>query len=86
MEQISEPAIRVWRVLSWVAALGFLGLGTWWMFYLPTVGKGGIVLAVGATLMPLFWEKTGVVGKNDVDRDVISLARRRVSRHRQRAQ
>lgn len=63
MGGMSESTLRKWRILSWLAALGFLALGIWWMFCLPTVGKGGIVLAVGATLMPLFWEKIGAVAK-----------------------
>jgi hypothetical protein len=33
------------------------------MFRLPTVGKGGLFLAVGATLMPLFWDKVGIVAR-----------------------
>lgn len=63
MEQISGSELRKWRVLSWMVVVGLLGLGIWWMFSLPTVGKGGIFLAVGATLMPLFWEKIGAGGK-----------------------
>ena len=60
---IASASGRVWKVLSLVAVLGFLGLGIWWMFSLPMVGEGGIFLALDATLMPLFWEKIGVVGK-----------------------
>ena len=26
---------------------------------MPTVGKGGLLLAMGAVLLPLFWEKIG---------------------------
>lgn len=29
------------------------------MFRVPTVGKGGLLLAMGAVLLPLFWEKIG---------------------------
>jgi hypothetical protein len=46
-----------------VLVLGLLGVATWWLFHLPTVGKGGLFLAAGATLMPLFWEKVEVAGK-----------------------
>jgi len=63
MEPIAESELRTWRVLSWISVVGLLCLGIWWMFSLPTVGKGGIFLAVGATLMPLFWEKIGAAGK-----------------------
>ncbi|MFZ0278384.1 MAG: hypothetical protein WA254_07950 [Candidatus Sulfotelmatobacter sp.] len=58
-----DVELRRWIAGSWTLVLGLLGLGVYWMFRLPTVGKGGIFLAVGATLMPLFWEKIGVVGK-----------------------
>jgi hypothetical protein len=63
MEQISESTPRVWSLLSWLFVLALLGLGVWWLFSLPTVGKGGLFLALGAVLMPLFWEKIGVAGK-----------------------
>ena len=63
MEQIPESGLRIWRALSWLSLLVLLGLGAWWMFYLPTVGKGGLFLAAGAVLMPLFWEKIGVFGR-----------------------
>jgi len=33
------------------------------MFWLPTVGKGGLFLAMGATLLPLFWEHISVFAK-----------------------
>jgi hypothetical protein len=60
---IADSDLRMWRACSWALVLMLLGLGLCWMFYLPTVGKGGLFLAVGATLMPLFWEKVGTVGK-----------------------
>lgn len=63
MEQIPESGLRIWRALSWLSLLVLLGIGAWWMFYLPTVGKGGLFLAAAAVLMPLFWEKIGIVGK-----------------------
>jgi hypothetical protein len=55
--------LRRWRILGWVAVAGFLGVGFWWLYHVPTAGKGGLVLAVGATLMPLFWDKVAVLGK-----------------------
>jgi hypothetical protein len=63
MEPLAEPELRRWIAASWILLLGLLSSGVYWMFWLPTVGKGGIFLAMGATLMPLFWEKIGVVGK-----------------------
>jgi hypothetical protein len=51
------------RLLNWAFVLSFIAVGTWWQWHLPTAGKGGLVLAVGATLMPIFWEKVGVLGK-----------------------
>lgn len=57
--------LRKWTVLSWMVVAAFLATGAWWLPYshIPSVGKGGLLLAVGATLMPLFWEKAGVIGK-----------------------
>lgn len=63
MEAITESELRIWRRVSWGCVLALLGIGIWWMCYLPTVGKGGLFLAAGATLMPLFWDKVGVAGK-----------------------
>ena len=57
--QDSGPPSRV----SWLVVFIFLGIGAWWLKHIPTVGKGGVLLAVGATLMPLFWERVGVFGK-----------------------
>jgi hypothetical protein len=63
MEKSSDHVRRGWKRLSWLAVLLFLSVGVWWLFFIPTVGKGGVLLAVGATLMPLFWDKVGSVGK-----------------------
>lgn len=63
MEQRSDSALRVWNTFSWLSVVALLALGAWWMCYLPTVGKGGLFLAIGAVLMPLFWDKIGTVGK-----------------------
>jgi len=63
MGDISEFARRRWTAFSWLVVVAFLALGIWWLFRLPTVGKGGLFLAVGATLMPLFWEKVGIAGR-----------------------
>jgi hypothetical protein len=63
MVEPSKSALRVWRRLSWLCVFALLLLGIWWMFHLPTVGKGGLFLAVGATLMPLFWEKIGTIAR-----------------------
>jgi hypothetical protein len=59
----SESNLRLWGRLSWAAVLAFLAIGVWWQFRLPTVGKGGLFLAMGAVLMPLFWEKIGTAGR-----------------------
>jgi hypothetical protein len=63
MAEMSEGELRMWRRCSWAALVFFLGFGAWWSFRLPTVGKGGLLLAMGATLMPLFWDKITAVGK-----------------------
>jgi hypothetical protein len=59
----SESDPRIWKALSWVAVAILLAVGSWWLLCLPTVGKGGLFLAAGAVLMPLFWEKIGIAGK-----------------------
>lgn len=51
-----------WAFCSWVVVLSFIGISLWW-WYTPSVGKSGVLLAVGATLMAPFWEKVGIVGK-----------------------
>jgi hypothetical protein len=63
MAEPSKSKPRVWGMLSWLCVLALFVLGIWWMFHLPTVGKGGLFLAVGATLMPLFWEKVGTIAR-----------------------
>jgi hypothetical protein len=63
MDDLAKSPRPVWRVLSWLSVIAFVALGIWWMIYLPTVGKGGLFLAIGATLMPLFWEKIGAVAR-----------------------
>jgi hypothetical protein len=59
----SESKLRLWKICGWVTVLLFLVVGGYWFFAIPTPGKGGLLLAVGATLMPLFWEKMRVPGK-----------------------
>jgi hypothetical protein len=54
---------RKFSILGWLGVLFGLGVGSWWQWHLPTVGKAGLALAIGATLMPLIWEKAGVVCK-----------------------
>jgi hypothetical protein len=38
-----------------------IAVGLWWSWELPTPGKGGLLLALVATLMTLFWEKHNVI-------------------------
>jgi hypothetical protein len=54
---------RVWKLVGWICVAPFLVAGICWMHWTPSAGKGGIALAVGATLMPLFWERMTVAGK-----------------------
>lgn len=54
---------HVWNLLAWIwLAIGSI-VGVWWYFRIPTAGYGGLALAMGATLMPLVWEKVGVLCK-----------------------
>lgn len=63
METTSKDLSRKGEITSYLAVSIFLFFGFWWLFHIPSVGKGGLFLAVGATLMPLFWEKVGIIGK-----------------------
>lgn len=47
------------QVLGWASLAILLLLGVYFFFWLPTVGKGGLLLAIVATLMPLVWEQHG---------------------------
>ena len=59
----SRKPSMVWRILGWIwLAVGF-AIGIWWLFHLPSAGYGGLTLAMGATLMPLVWEKVRVLCK-----------------------
>jgi hypothetical protein len=53
-------AARTWIGLSWVLTALCATTGLWWLIRIPSVGKGGILLALAATVMPLFWEKIRV--------------------------
>jgi hypothetical protein len=63
MAQDANAPSRTWKVISWLVLFVFLSLGIYWLFRTPNVGKGGLFLAMGATLMPLFWEKVGRAGR-----------------------
>ena len=101
MAEPSKSALRIWGILCWLCVLALLILGIWWMFHLPTVGKGGLFLAVGATLMPLFWEKVGTIARMSwiamlflllaveyraIDKDRADFARDETSRRQQEDQ
>jgi hypothetical protein len=52
-----------WRLVGWFWLASGLAIGFWWLFHLPSAGYGGLALAMGATLMPLVWEKVGLLCK-----------------------
>ena len=54
---------RAWIVAGWLWLVTGVGVGIWWLYDVPSPGKGGLVLALAATLMPLVWEKIEVAGK-----------------------
>jgi hypothetical protein len=56
----TEKNSRMYSILGWLGALIGISVGLLWRFHLPTVGKAGLALALGATLMPLIWEKAKV--------------------------
>ncbi len=59
----SESNLRLWGRLSWAAVSFFLAVGVCWLLRVPSVGKGGLFLAMAAILLPLFWERIGTAGK-----------------------
>ena len=63
MEDFTNPTPRAWKLSSWLVVIAFLARAIWWFYHTPSVGKGGVLLAVAATLLPLFWDKTQVIGK-----------------------
>jgi hypothetical protein len=60
---MDELISKWWGRWSAVFVLGFLVVGVRWEYNVPTVGKGGLALALGATLMPLFWDKVGPLAR-----------------------
>lgn len=60
--------IKAWVKLfaafgGWMLVGICLPLGLWWYWHIPTPGKGGILLALVATLMPLVWEDVHAMGR-----------------------
>jgi hypothetical protein len=56
-----KVSLRIWKIVSVAALLGFFARAISWYFHIPSTGQGGVLLAVAASLMPLFWEKIGGV-------------------------
>jgi hypothetical protein len=57
----NQQKTSMWpKVFGWIGVATGFGFIGWWCFHLPTAGKAGLALAIGATLMPLIWEKVGV--------------------------
>ncbi len=59
----TQPLTSITRILVWVGIVGFLVTTIWHWFHIPSVGKFGVLLAVGATLMAPYWDRLGSVGK-----------------------
>lgn len=60
MDKDKKRANRIW---GWVFLAAFWSMGICWLVRIPPTGKGGVLLAVGATLMPLFWDKATKLGQ-----------------------
>jgi hypothetical protein len=54
---------RLARISGWALVIISLPWGLWWCFDIPTPGKGGILLALVATFMPLVWEDVQPIGR-----------------------
>jgi hypothetical protein len=48
---------------GWATVCVCLPWGLWWYFHIPTPGKGGLLLALVATIMPLVWEDVAAIGR-----------------------
>jgi hypothetical protein len=48
---------------GWILVAVSLPWGLWWYFHIPTPGKGGILLAFVATIMPLVWDDMQAIGR-----------------------
>jgi hypothetical protein len=59
----TQPLIGITRILVWIGIVCFLGITIWRWFDIPSVGKFGVLLAIGATLMAPYWDRLGSVGK-----------------------
>jgi hypothetical protein len=60
-DEKAKSKLWAWLGWSWLVMGGIVAVR--WYLSTPTVGYGGLALAMGATLMPLIWEKVGVVCK-----------------------
>jgi len=50
-------------VFGWTIIGVCLPWGIWWYCHIPTPGKGGLLLALVATVMPLVWEDVREIGR-----------------------
>ena len=48
---------------GWAMVAVCLPWGLWWYCHIPTPGKGGLLLAFVATVMPLVWEDVREFGR-----------------------
>ena len=61
MGVIPNAVMRI-RKMSWALVFLFISMGIW-LFFRPSVGEGGMLLALAAVLMPLLWEKITLPGQ-----------------------
>src|SRR5580692_8057361 len=54
--EIKKSVKRLAAILGWAMVGVCLPVGVWWCYHIPTPGKGGLLLAFVATVMPLVWE------------------------------
>jgi hypothetical protein len=53
-----KKSIEIRGMLGLVGILLFLPWSIYWVLYVPSTGKGGLLLALVATLMPLIWDRS----------------------------
>ncbi len=52
-----------WELGSWGTMLVLFCYFLYWLWNTPSIGKAGVALAVGAAIMPVFWERISTFAK-----------------------
>ncbi len=61
--EIKDKVGRLARISGWTILAVCLPWAFWWYWHVPTTGKGGLLLAFVATVMPLVWDDIQAIGR-----------------------